>query len=117
MGSDLNDPVPTIRGRGFVTTEVEIEPERKQMLTIFTNYNVDDFVNEQKKHKAPRITSAKPSTGPQQLPQAQTNTGTRPISSYAKQPKHSKGINEDKKLGAESKRPFSAFPKYFLQCN
>lgn len=102
--------IPIIKGPGIVNAEVEIDPDRKRLLTIFTNYNVDDFIHADKKQKAMRIASAKPRGQPGMLKQTETNPATRPISSYVRQGKH-KAPSEPKPKNDEKGRPFSAFPK------
>ncbi len=90
-------------GPGVVTAEVEIGQERKELLTIFTNYDVDDYVKEARKKPASRLVSAQA---------RMKGEGARPISSYVKksQPRIELKSHDVPFPPAASKRPFSAFP-------
>ena len=103
--------MPDSRPPGVVTTEVELDPDRKHFLTIFNNYNVDDFVNDQHRPKSNRLFSAKTRQRPG-ITQAETEG--RPISSYARQPQPTRETRPTTESGV--RRPFSAFPKYIPRC-
>jgi len=90
-------------GPRVVNEEIELDQERKQLLTIFTNYDVDDYT---KKKLPSRLVSAQTRT------KGELDKASRPISSYQKPNQHKIGSKMQKIEG--SKRPFSAFPKYIF---
>ena len=95
---------------GVVTEEVEMGEKQKQLITIFTSYDVDDYVKEAKRRPHTRLVSA------QSRPKESIEKGGagRPMSSYAKKSQAKIELKPPAMMAAaagSSKRPFSAFPK------